>query len=158
MSVNLSSTVPAAPSGSTNVTWQTDGAGNVSAYSKTGSSLLTGVNLTAQTANISATTLLAVTASGQYRVSGYIIVTTADGVSSTLPKITITWTDQDNTTGQSFDLTATSAGNTLTTFKSGILQLSAKTGNNIQYATSGYLSNTPATMQYALHLTIEKVF
>lgn len=158
MAINLNGTTPAAPSGATNVTFQNDVSGNVSAYITSAPGILPGVNLTAQTANISATTLLATTASGMYRVSGYIVVTTVDGVSSTLPKITITWTDANNSAVQSFDLTATSTGNTTTTSKQGVMVVSALTTTNIQYATSGYVSNTPATMQYALHLTIEKTF
>jgi hypothetical protein len=157
MAINLNGTTPAAPAGSTNVTWQEDVSGNVSAYVSTGPTTLTPVDLTAQTANIGATTLLAATASARYLISGYIIVTTVDGVSSTMPKITITWTDPDNSAAQSFDLTATSAGNTTATIKQGVMVVSAKTATNIQYATSGYVSNTPATMQYALHLTIQKL-
>lgn len=157
MSVNFSSTIPAAPSGKSLVTWQTDGAGNVSGYVPTSSATKTGVDLTNQSANISATTLLATTASGQYRVGGYIIVTTVDGASSTLPTVTLTWTDADNTTGQTKTLAVAAAptGNSLTTFGNGILQVNARTGTNIQYATSSYASGTPAAMKYALHLTIE---
>lgn len=157
MAINLNGTTPAAPAGSTNVTWQNDVSGNVSAYIGTSPTTLTPVDLTAQVANISATTLLAATASARYLISGYIIVTTVDGASSTLPKITMTWTDPDSSVAQSFDLTATSAGNTTTTIKQGVMMVSAKTGTNIQYATSGYASGTPATMQYALHLTIQKL-
>ncbi len=157
MSVNFNATTPAAPAGSTNVTWQADVSGNISAYASTSASVKASVNLTAQTANIGATTLLAVTASGAYRVSAYSIVTTVDGASSTLPKTTITWTDPNNSTGQTKDLTATNGGNILTTFEQGIMVFNAKTGTNIQYATSGYTSGTPATMQYAISLRLEAI-
>jgi hypothetical protein len=157
MSVNFNATTPAAPAGSTNVTWQADVSGNISAYSSTSASVKASVDLTAKTANIGATTLLAVTASGAYRVCSYSIVTTADGASSTLPKTTITWTDPNNSTGQTFDITPTNAGNTLTTFQQGLMVFNAKTGTNIQYATSGYASGTPATMQYALSIRLEAI-
>jgi hypothetical protein len=157
MSVNFNNTTPAAPAGGTNVSWQSDGSGNISAYSSTAASIKASVNLTAQTANVGATTLLAVSASGAYRVSAYSIVTTVDGASSTLPKTTITWTDPNNSTGQTFDITPTNAGNVLTTFQQGTMVFNAKTGTNIQYATSGYASGTPATMQYALSLRLEAI-
>ncbi len=155
MSVNFSDTTPSAPAGNTNVHWQKDGSGNISAYTPTTASEVNSVNLTAQTANISATTLITPAASGFYRVSAYIIVTTVDGASSTLPKVTITWTDPNNNTGQTLDLTSTSSTNLLTTFAQGRMVLNAKISTNIQYATSGYASGTPATMQYALRIVTE---
>lgn len=129
----------------------------MSAYIPSGPVSLPGIDTTGLTADVASATLLAVTATGRYSITGYIVVTTADGVASTLPKITISWTDADNATLQSFDLTPTSAGNTLTTLKQADMVVSALTGNDITYATSGYVSVTPATMTYALHLTIQKL-
>lgn len=160
MSVNFNNTTPAAPAGSTNVSWQGDVSGNISAYTSTSASVKPPVDLTAQAANIGATTLLAVTASGAYRVSGYIVVTQVPSTSSTLPKLTITWTDSNNSTGETFDLTATVAGgpaNALTDFKQGVMVFNAKTGTNIQYATSGYASVGGTPMQYALSLRLEAI-
>src|ERR1700722_14309115 len=108
MASNFNSTTPAAPSGSVNVVFQTDGSGNDSAYVPASSGLLAPVALTGQTADISATnipTLATVSANGLYRVSVYIIVTTVDGASSTLPSVTISWTDADNSTVQSYVIT-----------------------------------------------------
>lgn len=160
MSVNLSNTVPSAPAGGTNLLWQTDGSGNISGYVSTSARINTSVDLTAQAANISATTLLAVTASGFYRVSAYIVVTQIPSTSSTLPKVTITWTDPNNSTGETFDLTATVAGipaNALTDFKQGVMVFNAKTASNIQYATSGYASVGGTAMNYALSLRLESL-
>lgn len=160
MSVNFSSTTPAAPSGKSLVTWQTDGAGNVSGYVATSAASKATVDLTAQAASIGATTLLAVTATGFYRVSAYAVVTQVPSTSSTLPKVTITWTDSNNTTGETFDITPTLAGgpaNALTDFKQGTLVFNAKTGSNIQYATSGYASVGGTPMQYALSLRLESI-
>jgi hypothetical protein len=157
MSVNLNNTTPAAAAGGTNVLWQVDGSGNISAYTLTAASVTTEVDLTAQTANISATTLVTPGSAGFYRVSVYSIVTTVDGASSTLPKTTITWTDAHNTTAQTFDVTPTNAGNVLTTFQQGSMRLNSVSGTAIKYATSGYASGTPATMQYALRITLEKI-
>lgn len=114
-------------------------------------------NATAQVANIAATTLGTPVSSGRYRVSGYIVLTTVDGASSTLPSIVITWTDPDNNTAQSLTLTPTNAGNVLTTLQQETAIISAKIAVAIQYATSGYASGTPATMAYAVHLVLERL-
>ncbi len=154
MSINLNDTTPAAPAGATNVAWQQDVSGNVSAYvPSTGG---TGpVNSTGNTANIGATTILTPASSGLYRITAYIIVTVVDPVSSTLPSVVITWTDQDNSTSQTFTLTPTNAGNLLTTFQQANMEVSALASGNIQYSTTGYASNTPATMTFALRIRTE---
>jgi len=158
MSINLNRTSPAAPAGSTNIKFQSDVSGNVSGYVPTPAALLTASNVdsTGNTANIGSTTLLAVSTAGIYRISAYIIVTTVDGASSTLPKVTISWTDQDNSQTQSFDITPTNSGNLQTTLEEGSLIVDAAVAN-ISYATSGYASGTPAIMTYALHLRIEQM-
>jgi hypothetical protein len=159
MSVNLSDSTPAALAGSTNVVWQTDGAGNVSGSMPTGVALAgSGFNATVQSANISATDLVpAPAADTRYRVSGYVVVTTVDGASSTLPKIVLTWNDADNGQAQSVDLTATSTGNTLATFKFGVAFLSVDVSAALSFSTTGYASGTPTTMKYAIHIVVEKL-
>ena len=159
MAVNFSTTTPAAPSGSTNVVFATDGSGNVSASTPASSSLLTpnSVNLTAQNANISATNLVASPNNGLYRVSAYIIVTTVDLTSSTLPSIVLSWTDQDNGQAQTLTLTATNAGNTQTTYREALGVLSVSSAAAIQYSTTGYASNVSGTMKYAVHLRVESL-
>jgi hypothetical protein len=157
MSVNLSSTTPAAPAGGTNVIFQTDGQGNVSAYTQSAVELIgDGVDLTAQTANVGPNTLVT-TPSGYYRISAYLVVTTVDGASSTLPSLVITWNDLDNGQSQSFSLTPTNAGNLLTTLEQSDMIVSAGSSASIDYATSGYASGTPATMQYAIHIRVEQL-
>ena len=158
MSMNLSSSTPAAPAGNTLVTFQTDGSGNVSGYIPATPNLLTSdnVNLTGQGANISATDLVASgLTTGVYKVSAYIIVTTADGASSTLPSVVITWKDPNNSTSQSLTLTPTNSGNLLTTLQQASCTINAATGTAIQYATSGYASGTPSAMKYALSIRVE---
>jgi len=158
MSVNLSSTTPAAPSGATNVTFQTDGSGNVSAYITSAVELTgNGFDATAQTANISTTDLITTPVAGRYRISAYIIVTTVDGASSTLPSIVLTWNDADNGQGQTLTLTPTTTGNLLTTFESGDAFVSVGASAPLAFSTTGYASGTPATMQYAIHITVEKL-
>ena len=159
MAVNISSTVPAAPAGSTNVTYQTDGSGNISGYVPTAATELTAdsVNLTGQGANIGSTDLITSPLAGLYRVSAYIIVTTADGVSSTLPSVVISWTDQNNTsTSESLTLTATQSGDSLTTHAQGTGVISSK-ASAITYSTTSYASNTASKMKYALRLRVESL-
>ena len=156
MSVNLSNTTPAAPAGSTNVTWQTDGSGNVSAYVTSAVELTgDGFNATGQSANIALTNLVATPTTGRYRISVYLIVTTVDGASSTLPKVTLSWNDADNGQAQTMDITATQTGNLLTTFAEGDAFLSVGSSGALAFQTSGYTSGTPGTMKYAIHITVE---
>jgi hypothetical protein len=110
------------------------------------------VSLTGQSANISATTILTPAINEAYQISAYIIVTTAGSVSSTLPAVTITWTDADNATSQSFALTPTNTSNLLTTFEQATMVLNAAAGNAIQYATSGYAANAATSMKYSLYI------
>lgn len=153
MALNFNGTTPAAPAGSTNVVWQNDASGNVSAYVASTSGV-SPINLPGQAANIGATTILTPLAPALYRITAYMIVTTVDGVSSTLPQLVISWTDQDNATGQTFTLLPTNNGNSLTTFQQSTLEISSAAAN-IQYSTTGYASNTPGTMQYALRIRAE---
>lgn len=157
MSVNLSNTTPAAPTGGTNITWQNDGSGNVSGYIQSAVELVgDGVDLTAQTADVGPDTLVT-TPNGYYRISAYLVVTTVDGASSTLPSLVITWNDLDNGQSQSFTMTPTDAGNLLTTLEQSDMIVSAGSSASIDYATSGYASGTPATMQYAVHIRVEQL-
>jgi len=114
------------------------------------------IDLTAQAANIATTTLYAVPATGMYRVSIYISTTQAATTSSTLPSTTITYTDGVSSSVHSTVTTATSALNSLLT---GFAQTSyicyAKTGTNIQYQTSGYLSVGASPMQFQLRIRVE---
>jgi len=155
MSVNLNISLPAAPAGTTNVAWQVDGSGNISANVPTSSAQIASADATAQTANIGATTLVTPSASGLLRISGTIIVTSV-GTTSTLPKITLTWTDTDNSTGQSLDVTATLSTNALTTFSQFTAVINAVASGAVQYATSGYAS-TGSAMVYAAHLRAESL-
>jgi hypothetical protein len=160
MSINFSSTSPAAPSGYSLVIPQNDGAGNESFAYASSATVNTVVDLTAQTANVGTTTIVSAPATGRYRVSGYIIITTVastGSATSTLPSIVFGWTDPDNSTSQTFTITGGATTNTLTTYALGDAFISAKTSTNITYATTGYASNTSAQMQYALHIVLEAI-
>lgn len=158
MSTNISSSTPSAPAGNTNVTFQTDGSGNISGYMPSTPVLQTAnsVDLTAQAANIAATNLVASPTAGMYEIIIYIIVTQVATTSSTLPSVVITWTDKDNTTSQTITATATSGGNALTTFATARVTVSSSTAA-IQYSTTGYASSGATPMQYALHIRVESL-
>lgn len=125
------------------------------------------IDSTGLTANVGATTLYAVPASGagRYRVTAYLVTTTAASVSSTMPNAQVVYTDLDSNTsvtldispilgaaglGQSGLLTANAVGTVFT----GTVGLSVKASTTIQYKTVNYAS-TIAGMAYALHIILE---
>lgn len=108
--------------------------------------------LTGQSAAIGTTTLLTVATATIYRASGYLAITTADGVSSSVA-LTFRWTDGGVAKTKTFtaltgDTTATADG--FTHF------IHADAGTAVSYSTS-YASNTPAKMRYRLDLALEQL-
>lgn len=157
MAINLNNTTPAAPAGSTNILWQEDTSGNVSAYtSSAGIITASSVDLTGQTANIAGTNLITSPTAGCYRISVYIAVTTRGGSSATLPATVFTWNDQQSGQAMSLTLTPTNTGDALTSFQDAVGFISANT-SAIQYSTTGYVSAGSPAMQYALHIRIEQM-
>lgn len=114
-------------------------------------------DFTVQNTNIGSTLLYAVPVggSGTYRISCSAVVTTVAGTSSTLPKCVVGWTDADNSTVQSFDVSAINSGNLLTSNGGGNVLIDAKQGTNINVSTSGYASNAANVMVYAVHFKLE---
>ncbi len=122
-------------------------------------------DLTAQTAAKAATTIYTPTATGMFRISVYLQVTTAASVSSVLGGaggVVITYNDGDGNVAQSDTvalattagaIAINAAGNTTATNLTGSIVIYAKTGVAIQYAI-GYTSSGTA-MQYAAHLKLE---
>lgn len=156
MSINLSNSTPAAPAGSTNVTWQNDVSGNVSAYITSAAELTgDGFDATAQGANIGTTDLVATPVAGVYRISAYIIRTVIDGVSSTLPSIVLSWNDQDNGQGQTLTMTATDTHDDLVHPQESTAFISASVSAPIAFSTTGYVSHTATKMKYAIHIRVE---
>src|SRR5205823_12199857 len=80
---------------------------NISTVSNGIPSEVATIDSTGLTANVGATTLYAVPASGagMYRVSAYVVETTAGSVSSTLPNVQIVYTDSDSNTSVTIDAT-----------------------------------------------------
>lgn len=127
------------------------------------------VDLTAQTAAKTATTIYTPTASGMFRISIALQVTTAATSSSALGGTTgvvITYTEPDGSVAQSIVPLLTSeagavvvpatgnTGNATTTQSQGSAVIYAKTGIAIQYAI-GYTSSGATPMAYSAHLKVE---
>lgn len=114
-------------------------------------------DLTAQSANVGSTNLYTVpsTGAGMYRVSCYVIVTTAATTSSTLPSCNLIWVDKDNSNSQSANVTATSAANTLTTYTQGTTIISVAASTSVTWSTAGYATSGATSMVYAVHIKIE---
>jgi hypothetical protein len=129
---------------------------------------LASVSLTAQNANIAATTFYTTTASPGflYRISAYIVLTTADAASSTLPQVQVTYTDPNTSAATTIYVTpaasatavpgaSTGATNTTTMARSGVVVINASASTAIKYATTGYASGTSGAMKYALNILLE---
>ena len=121
------------------------------------------VDLTAQAAAIGATTLYTPTATGMFRISAYLKVTTVDATSSTLGAVTITYTDGTDSVAQSAVMqmanelgasVTSNSGNTTAAKLIGSTEIWALTGVAIQYAVA-YASNIAGTMKYEVHLKCE---
>lgn len=113
------------------------------------------VALAAQAANIGSTVLWAVTSTGFYHICTSIKRTQIATTSSTLPSVTLGWTDGDNSQTGTTTAVATNATNTLVATLPAQTVVYAKTGTNITYSTSGYASSGATPMQYALELNCE---
>jgi hypothetical protein len=116
-------------------------------------------NLTTQTANVAATTLYAVPAGGAglYRISVFIIVSQA-GTTSTMPDTRIIYTDQDSGATITIAATASSTGNTTSTFAQATFVVNAKLSTNIQYSigqANAYASTGGTPMQFAYRARAE---
>jgi hypothetical protein len=162
MAINLNGVTPAAPSGSTNVLWQEDASGNVSAYVAGSPTFLSPsplVTLATQGAAQTNTALFTPTASGLYRISFYAKVTRAATSSSTLGGATgfsVTFTDATDSTASVIATTsnvgsAVNAGNLLTSAASGSLIINALTGVAVTFS-YGYTSSGATTMQYEMQV------
>lgn len=142
---------------------------NIATVSNGTPSELGTADLTAQSAAVAATTIYTPAASGMFRVSVVLQVTTAASTSSVLGGTTgvvITYTEPDGSVAQSVimalddqggSVVSPASGNTNNTTAAsshGQLVIDAKTGVAVQYAI-GYTSIGVTPMQYSAHLKIE---
>lgn len=125
------------------------------------------IDSTGLTANVGATTLYAVPASGvgMYRVNAYVVETTAGSITSTLPNVQIVYTDFDTNGAITIDTTpvlgvagigqtGALTANTVGTASSGVIVIYVKASTTIQYQTVNYASNI-AGMAYSLRIKLE---
>jgi hypothetical protein len=115
-------------------------------------------------ANLVPATLYKPTVNGTYRLTVYVVLTSAGGGGSTLPSATATWTDADTNVAISpVSFTPTSAGNTAGLANSagaaigtnsGTIVFQARANTPIQVGTTGYVGGSPA-MQYGVHPKLE---
>jgi hypothetical protein len=111
-------------------------------------------NLTAQTANVAATTLYAVPASGAglYEITVYMIVSQAATSTSELPDSRIIYTDRYSGATVTIRLTPGLSTNTTSTVTQNTFILNAKASTNIQYdigQVDAYASSGATAMQFA---------
>lgn len=139
---------------------------NIATVSNGVPSELATVDLAGQSAAIADTTIYTPTASGLFRISAYLQVTTPATISSVLGGATglvIKFNDGDGNVAQANTvalmtaagaIATTAAGNTTTTNLDGSIVIYAKTGVAIKYAI-GYTSSGLTAMQFAAHLKVE---
>jgi hypothetical protein len=130
------------------------------ASSGSSSAEVSSVNLTGQTADISATTAYSVPASGAgcYRVTVYMVISQAATSSSTLPDSQIIYTDEDSGATITIPITGALTTNTTSTFAQASFIINAKLSTNIQYAVgqlTPYASSGATAMHFAYRLRVE---
>jgi hypothetical protein len=160
MSINFSSTTPAAPSGSVNVTPQNDGAGNMSFYvPESGVVLPVSILEPTLTADFNAgspQTLVTPAAPSVYRISFSQALEVVDAVSSTMPSLTLGWSDPGGI-ARTKTLVPTDSTNVTTAEYDGDAIIYTNGSTPVTVTSTGYASNTPATMTYALAVVIEEL-
>ena len=115
---------------------------------------ITSVNLLTQTANVTATNLVASATAGTYLVTVYLVVSQAASSSSTLPDSRIIYTDNQSGATITVPLTSGLTTNTTSTFAQATFIVNAKSATAIQYdigQTSAYASVGGTAMQFAFH-------
>jgi hypothetical protein len=119
------------------------------------------IDLVAQQADIVATLLTIPLINGFYRAAAYVVLTQAATVSSTVPPISISWSDADLNAAESSQITSANNTNVVASISAPTLQplvFFAKAGAAISLFTAGYASNGATPMQFALHLRLEGPF
>ena len=94
-------------------------------------------------------------AGGIFRISVNIVVTQVATSSSTLPSLSVVWTDADNSQSLSLQLTPTDTGNLLTTVHSGTAIIYPSASTTVYLSISGYASSGATPMQFSLHIRAE---
>ena len=117
-------------------------------------------DLTAQSAAITATTLLSAPQTGMYKVSWSATITTASDISSVLGGTSgfqVIYTSPTDSVVKTTvpGNSVTSSANTTGTAVGGVEVIYAKTGTNVQFSYGYTDSHTSTAMVYELHVTVE---
>lgn len=119
-------------------------------------SVVSETTTTGLTNNVALNEFFNIATTGWYRASAYLQITTAAGVSSTLPQFNLVWVDGASGVGQSAALTATTTANTTGTSRQGDALVYAQAGTfSLGYSTSGYASNAANAMTYTVRIVVE---
>ena len=156
MAINLSNTTPAAPAGSTNVLWQNDASGNVSAYTTCPDIVFLSLNpslLANYNAGV-AMTLFTPTAAAAYRISVSQAIVTVGSSSSTFPSLTLSWTDVGGI-ARTKQLVATSAVNTTAVETDAIATIYTNGSTAVQVTSASYATSGTYPMAYSLAIVAE---
>ena len=156
IAVKVQSGVTAGPYTNANVTVDAQGIITAIANGSSGVTVPGAADLTAQTANVSATTLYAVpiAKNGTYEITIYLVVSQAATTSSALPDSRIIYTDQDSSATITVPVTSGLTTNTTSTFAQGTFIVNAKASTNIQFdigQVTPYASVGATSMQFAYH-------
>lgn len=109
-----------------------------------------------QTANINSPTLYAVPTSGIYRVSAFVAITQAATTSSTMPSVSVSYTEAlSGTVVQDNNITAQGSTNLVGLHSGGTAIILAQQGSHIGYTTAGYASSGATPMQYGVQIKVE---
>ena len=169
MSINLNNTTPSAPAGSSNVTWQEDASGNVSAYVPTSASVSFSdfqPSLSANYNSGSAKTLFTPSVAVAWRITATeFSVNSPTG--ATLPSLTLAWTDAGGTaktlalfssTG-SVSAAGVYATNYAATTASGGIQVIIYTNNStaVTVTSASYAAGSGTALSYALAIAAEQL-
>lgn len=139
--------------GTSTFTRATSTGGTQTLHSIAGSvSVVGSINSQSNAANISAATLFTPTSSGLYAVQIAINTTRTATTSSTRPKVTIAYTDADNSQATSINALGPDSHNSYQYPDYVTVFIRALTGVAVTYATSGYLSSGATSMQYSVYL------
>lgn len=108
-----------------------------------------------QAVNINSPTFYTVPASGMYRVSAYIVISQAATTSSTMPSVSVNYTEATSGAAVQDMIINTASLNQVGAHNGGSAVISAQQGSNIGYITAGYASSGATPMQYAVHMKVE---
>ena len=112
---------------------------------------------TQQTANYPSTSIFSPSVSGLFRLSVYVVVTRAATSTSTLPALSVSFTDQLTSVAVTIPITTTQSGNAIgSTLAFGSIMCDALSSATINISTASYASSGATTMGYEILYNLEE--